>query len=124
MTRPTGPRGPERLAPRMASFRAADPHRASEGRRDMGFRVIQWATGGVGRAAIEGVLDHPDLELVGAWVHSPDKDGVDLGTLVGRPPVGVSATGDIETLLALHADCVLYSPFMADRDVVAAILAS
>ena len=31
----------------------------------MTYRVIQWATGGVGRAAIEGVLGHPDLELVG-----------------------------------------------------------
>ena len=31
----------------------------------MTYRVIQWATGGVGRAAIEGVLDHPELELVG-----------------------------------------------------------
>ena len=49
-------------------------------------RVIQWATGGVGRAAIEGVLDHPDLELVGCWVHSADKDGVDVGTLLGPRP--------------------------------------
>jgi hypothetical protein len=56
----------------------------------MGYRVIQWATGGVGRAAIEGVLDHPDLELAGAWVHSGDKDGVDLGHLVGRDAIGVT----------------------------------
>ena len=41
----------------------------------MSYRVIQWATGGVGRAAMEGVLEHPELELVGAWVHSPAKDG-------------------------------------------------
>jgi 2,4-diaminopentanoate dehydrogenase len=33
-------------------------------------RVIQWATGGVGKAAIDGILLHPDLELVGCWVHS------------------------------------------------------
>ncbi len=90
----------------------------------MGFRVIQWATGGVGRAAIEGVLGHPDLELAGAWVHSPEKVGVDLGTLVGREPVGVSATGDVDALLATEADCVLYSPFMADPGVVASILTS
>ena len=31
----------------------------------MGYRVIQWATGGVGRAAIQGIVEHPDLELVG-----------------------------------------------------------
>ncbi len=41
----------------------------------MTYRVIQWASGGVGRAAMQGVLDHPDLELVGCWVHSADKDG-------------------------------------------------
>jgi hypothetical protein len=90
----------------------------------MSFRVIQWATGGVGRAAMEGVLAHPDLELAGAWVHSPAKDGVDLGTLLGRAPLGVTATGDIATLLATEADCVVYSPFMADPAVVTAILES
>ncbi len=55
------------------------------------YRVIQWATGGVGRAAIEGVLAHPDLELVGCWVHSADKDGVDVGELIGIEPIGVAA---------------------------------
>ena len=45
----------------------------------MTYRVIQWATGNVGRAAIEGVLDHPDLELAGCWVHGEAKDGQDVG---------------------------------------------
>ncbi len=56
----------------------------------MTYRVIQWATGNVGRAAMEGVLGHPDLELVGCWVHSEAKDGQDVGTLIGRPPLGVA----------------------------------
>jgi len=73
---------------------------------------------------MRGVLEHPDLELAGAWVHSPAKEGVDLGTLVGREPLGVTATNDVPTLLALEADCVLYSPFMADPRVVTAILES
>ncbi len=90
----------------------------------MAYRVIQWATGGVGRAAIEGILDHPELELVGAWVHSDDKVGVDLGTLVGRPPIGITASGDVEALLASDADCVLYAPIMADPGLVARILRS
>jgi hypothetical protein len=90
----------------------------------MAWRVIQWATGGVGRAAIEGILDHPELELVGAWVHSPEKDGADLGELVGREPVGVTASTDEEALLALDADCVLYAPILADKDVVERILRS
>ena len=41
----------------------------------MTYRVVQWATGNVGRAAIEGVLAHPDLELAGAYVYSPAKAG-------------------------------------------------
>lgn len=90
----------------------------------MTYRVIQWATGGVGRAAIGGVLAHPELELAGAWVHSPAKDGVDAGTLAGLDPVGVPATTDVGRLLATPADCVIYSPFMADPEVVAAILGS
>jgi hypothetical protein len=92
----------------------------------MSLRVIQWASGGVGRAAMEGVLAHPDLELVGCWVHSPAKDGVDLGELLGEPyePLGVAASGDIDALLATEADCVIYSPVFADVDVLQRILAS
>lgn len=84
--------------------------------------MVQWATGGVGRAAIEGVLDHPGLELAGCWVHSAEKDGRDVGELVGRPPVGVRATTDVEAVLALEADCVVYSPLLPDPGVVARIL--
>ena len=50
------------------------------------YRVIQWATGGVGRAAIEGILAHPELELVGCWVHSAAKAGQDVGELRGIGP--------------------------------------
>jgi 2,4-diaminopentanoate dehydrogenase len=90
----------------------------------VGHRVIQWATGGVGRAAIEGVLAHPDLELVGCWVHGEAKDGLDVGEIIGGDPIGVTATRDVDALLDLDADCVVYSPFMADPDVVARILQS
>lgn len=88
------------------------------------YRVIQWATGGVGRAAIQGVLRHPDLELVGCWVHSADKSGRDAGELAGEDPVGVAATTDIDALLAVDADCVMYSPLLPDDQVVKRILRS
>ena len=88
------------------------------------YRVIQWATGNVGRAAMEGVLAHPQLELVGCWVHSADKEGIDVGTLLGRDPIGVAATTDVDALLALDADAVLYSPLFADPEVVTRILRS
>jgi hypothetical protein len=90
----------------------------------MTYRVIQWATGGVGRAAIEGVLDHPELELVGCWVHGEQKDGCDVGDLIGRAPTGVRATHDLDAALTIDADCVIYSPMLADPAVVAKILRS
>ena len=90
----------------------------------MTFRVIQWATGGVGRAAIQGIVDHPELELVGCWVNSADKVGKDVGDLCGMGSLGIHATNDVDALLALEADCVMYSPIMADRSVVIRILES
>ena len=91
---------------------------------EMAYRVIQWSTGGVGRAAIEGVINHPDLELAGCWVHSSDKSGVDVGVILGREPVGVVATSDIDSLFALEADCVIYSPLFADPLTVDRLLES
>lgn len=88
------------------------------------YRVIQWATGGVGRAAIQAVLNHPELDLVGCWVHSVEKDGRDAGELAGEKPIGVAATADVDALLAIDADCVMYSPLLPDEAVVAKILRS
>ena len=87
-------------------------------------RVIQWATGGVGTAAIRAVVAHPDLELVGTWVHSADKHGQDAGTLADIDPVGVAATTSVEEILATDADCVVYSPLLPDEAQVVALLRS
>lgn len=87
-------------------------------------RVVQWATGGVGRAAVEAVLSHPDLELVGCKVHSEAKHGLDVGEIIGTAPVGVRATTSAEEVLALDADCVVYSPLVPDEAEVVALLAS
>ena len=87
-------------------------------------RVVQWATGGVGRAAIAAVVAHPDLELVGCWVHSSDKVGTDAGTLAGIDPIGVAATDDVDALIALRPDCVLYSPIFADPNLVRRFLSA
>ena len=75
----------------------------------MTYRVIQWATGRIGANAIAGIAGHPDLELVGTWVHSPDKAGRDVGELVGIGPLGVAATNDVEAVLTMDADCVCYT---------------
>jgi hypothetical protein len=90
----------------------------------MSLRVIQWATGGVGRAAIEAIVSHPELELVGVYVHSEAKAGRDAGEIVCCAPLSIETTHDIEPLLSLDADCVLYSPMIADRRELARILES
>src|SRR5687768_12224258 len=67
--------------------------RGSNGYRPaMPLRVIEWSTGHVGIHALRGIIRHPDLELVGLWVHSPDKAGRDAGDLCDLPPTGVLAT--------------------------------
>jgi hypothetical protein len=90
----------------------------------MAYRVIQWATGNVGRAAIEGIVGRPDLELVGCKVFSDDKDGRDAGEIAGIGPIGVAATTDRDAILAVDADCVVYAPILADQADVVALLAS
>ncbi|XVQ06686.1 NAD(P)H-dependent amine dehydrogenase family protein [Spirillospora sp. CA-255316] len=87
-------------------------------------RVIQWTTGKVGKLSLRAVLDDPRLDLVGVYAWSPDKVGVDAGALCGRPPCGVTATDDVEALVALGADTVIYTPFMADLDHVLRLLES
>jgi hypothetical protein len=92
----------------------------------MTYRVVQWATGNLGRAAIEGIVSHPDLELVGVWVHSDSKVGKDAGELAERPDLvtGIKATGDIDALLALRPDCILYSPLMPNEEEIVRFLQS
>ena len=82
----------------------------------MTYRVVGWSTGGVGRLAIRAVARRPDLELVGVWVHSEEKEGVDAGTLAGIDPVGIAATRDADVLLALEPDCICYSASGEQQD--------
>jgi len=88
----------------------------------MTVRVVQWTTGNVGKRSVRAVLDHPELELVGCYAWSPDKTGRDVGELCGIEPVGVVATGDVDVLLGLRPDCVLYTPMWPDTDEVVRIL--
>ena len=73
------------------------------------YRVVQWSTGGVGSLAIAAISRRPDLDLVGVWVHDPDKVGRDAGELAGIGPLGLAATSDADELLALAPDCVCYA---------------
>ena len=89
------------------------------------YRVIQWATGNVGSRALRMVIEHPQMELAGLWVSSPDKVGKDAAELCGHPaPTGILATNSAEELIATPADCVLYMRQGTDIDELVAILAS
>ncbi len=88
------------------------------------YRVIQWATGTVGKATLKHFIENPVIELAGVYVTNPDKVGKDAGALVGLPPTGVIATNDAEALIALDADCVLFAGLVADVDLFCRLLRS
>lgn len=86
-------------------------------------RVAQWTTGNVAREVVKALLARPDLTLVGAYAHSPEKDGVDVGTLCHLgADLGVHATTDVGALLALAPDCIVYTPLHFDVAEVQRIL--
>lgn len=87
-------------------------------------RVIQWTTGNVGKRSVRAVVAHPDLELVGCYAWSDDKVGLDVGELCGIDPVGVAATNDVDALLALNPDVVVYNPMWPSTDEVVRLLAA
>lgn len=87
-------------------------------------RVVQWATGNIGLKALRGVIEHPGLALVGVRVYESHKIGRDAGELCGLNAIGIAATGRIEDVLAVGADCVLYMPRMLDADDVCRLLES
>jgi hypothetical protein len=87
-------------------------------------RVVQWDTGNIGTHALRAVVEHPNLTLAGVYVHAEGKAGRDAGELCGLGPTGVRATRDIDEIIALGADCVLYMPRGADLDEICRLLAS
>ena len=90
----------------------------------MAYRVVQWATGGIGKAAIQGVQSHPELQLVGCWVHSSEKVGKDAGVIAGIGEIGVTATNSMDDILALDAECVIYAPLLPNEDQIVRLLES
>jgi 2,4-diaminopentanoate dehydrogenase len=90
------------------------------------YKVVQWATGGMGRNCLRALIDHPAMELVGVYVYGADKEGRDAGTLARREPTGVIATRNVDEILALDADVVIHAARLAppygshDADMVTA----
>ena len=87
-------------------------------------RVVQWTPGIVGTQSVKAIVGNPGLELVGCYAWSDAKVGVDVGELVGIEPIGVAATDDVDALLALEPDCVVYNPMWPSVDEMELLLAS
>jgi hypothetical protein len=88
----------------------------------MTLRIVQWTTGNVGRQSVVAITRNPGLTLVGCYAWSPDKVGRDVGELCGLDPLGVAATNDVDALLALRPDCVVYNPMWQSIDELVRIL--
>lgn len=89
------------------------------------YRVIQWATGNQGRFSLDIITGdaHPHLSLVGCWVHSDAKVGLDAGHAAGLDrTTGVLATNDVDELIALAPDCVVYCGFWTDVELFCRLL--
>jgi hypothetical protein len=64
----------------------------------------------VGRHALRTIVERPDLQLVGVHANGTQKVGRDAAELCGlTTPSGVVATDDVDALVALNADCVVYT---------------
>jgi hypothetical protein len=83
---------------------------------DKVYRVAVWSTGGIGSIAIHAIHERANFELVGVWVHNPQKVGRDAGELAGGKPIGVTATNDFDALVALQPDAVFYAASGPERD--------
>ncbi len=88
------------------------------------YRVIQWMTGDVGQVGVRHFADNPTFDLVAVLVHNKDKVGKDAGQIAGVAPTGVIATDDVESVIAMNADCVFYTPVIMDTDTVCRLLRS
>ncbi len=76
----------------------------------MTIRVIQWATGAIGKTCLRQIIDHPDLELAGLFVYSDRKVGKDAGEIARRPETGILATNSVDEIVGTPADVVLHLP--------------
>ena len=87
----------------------------------MTIRVAHIGTGNVGRLALAELIDNPAFELTGLCVSTREKIGRDAGELAGRAvTTGITATEDLEAVLATEPACVVYCA-MGDTRMVAAM---
>jgi 2,4-diaminopentanoate dehydrogenase len=81
----------------------------------MAIRVAQIGTGNVGKHALTQLINDPRFELTAVWVSSEAKAGKDAAELAGLDDsTGITATNDLDAVLATDPECVVYTA-MADN---------
>ncbi|WP_079437155.1 hypothetical protein [Zoogloea sp. LCSB751] len=73
------------------------------------YRIIVWGPGRMGSLCIWEIAHSPAFELVGVRAYSESKCGIDAGDLVGIAPLGIALTSDVEALLNIDCDCIVYT---------------
>jgi 2,4-diaminopentanoate dehydrogenase len=73
------------------------------------YKLAVWGPGDVGSICLREAIRLPELEVVGALVYSEAKQGIDIGTLVGTDPIGVTTTNDRNSFLELDCDVVIHT---------------
>lgn len=73
------------------------------------YRLMVWGPGRMGQLCIWEISQTPALELVGLRAYSESKNGVDAGEMIGIAPMGVKATTDVDALLKIDCDCIVYT---------------
>jgi 4-hydroxy-tetrahydrodipicolinate reductase len=76
----------------------------------MTFRVVQWSVGSVGQQALRALVSSRDFDLIGVYTHGESRVGRDAGELAGLGiETGIRATSNVDALLDLRPDCVVFT---------------
>jgi hypothetical protein len=86
--------------------------------------VVIGHTGAVGATVVRMLAHRNDIRIVGALAHGEGKVGRDLGDIVGVGHLGVTATADVDSLIALRADCLMWHGAVWHPDVIGRFLAA
>jgi 4-hydroxy-tetrahydrodipicolinate reductase len=87
----------------------------------MAIKVAQIGTGNVGRHALTQVINDPRFELTAVFVSSDAKAGKDAAELAGLDDsTGITATTDLDEVLATNPECAVYTA-LADNRIVEAL---
>lgn len=73
------------------------------------YKLMVWGPGRMGRMCIWEITQSKAFELVGVRAYSQAKNGVDAGTLIGIEPLGVALSTDVQALLNVDCDCIVFT---------------